>query len=113
MEFLKDAFSVCILFALVGGLAGSLLVTDYKRYGWFMTILFVLLGMIFAAAITDYFFPQNHPWLFAGVGVFAGMSTTSFLDAFKAAAPKLAQSIMNIVSKKAEEFIDSDKSTKD
>ena len=54
MEFLKDAFSVCILFALVGGLAGSLLVTDYKRYGWFMTILFVLLGMIFAAAITDY-----------------------------------------------------------
>ena len=113
MEFLKDAFSVCILFALVGGLAGSLLVTDYKRYGWFMTILFVLLGMIFAAAISDYFFPQNHPWLFAGVGVFAGMSTTSFLDAFKAAAPKLAQRIMNIVSKKAEEFIGNDKSTKE
>ena len=113
MEFLKDAFSVCILFALVGGLAGSLLVTDYKRYGWFMTILFVLLGMIFAAAITDYFFSQNHPWLFAGVGVFAGMSTTSFLDAFKAAAPKLAQHIMNIVSKKAEEFIGNDKSTKE
>jgi uncharacterized membrane protein YdcZ (DUF606 family) len=64
MELVKDAFSVCILFALMGGLAGSLLVTDYKRYGWFMTILFVLLGMILAAAVTDYFFPQNRPWLF-------------------------------------------------
>ena len=96
MELIKNAFSVCILFALIGGLAGSLLVTDYKRYGWFMTILFVLLGMIFAAAVTDYFFPPNRPWLFAGVGVFAGMSTTSFLDAFKAAAPGLAKRIIAV-----------------
>ncbi|KES12705.1 hypothetical protein SASC598O11_001490, partial [Snodgrassella alvi SCGC AB-598-O11] len=54
----------------------------------------------------------KHPWLFAGVGVFAGMSTTAFLDAFKAAAPKLAQRIIDIVSKKAEKFVGSDESTK-
>ncbi|MCT6882213.1 MULTISPECIES: hypothetical protein [Snodgrassella] len=112
MELIKNAFSVCILFALIGGLAGSLLVTDYKRYGWFMTILFVLLGMIFAAAVTDYFFPPNRPWLFAGVGVFAGMSTTSFLDAFKAAAPGLAKRIIDIVSRKAEQFVGHDDTTK-
>ena len=112
MELIKNAFSVCILFALTGGLAGSLLVTDYKRYGWFMTILFVLLGMIFAAAVTDYFFPPNRPWLFAGVGVFAGMSTTSFLDAFKAAAPGLAKRIIDIVSRKAEQFVGHDDTTK-
>lgn len=112
MELIKNAFSVCILFALIGGLAGSLLVTDYKRYGWFMTILFVLLGMIFAAAVTDYFFPPNRPWLFAGVGVFAGMSTTSFLDAFKAAAPRLAKRIIDIVSRKAEQFVGHDDTTK-
>ncbi len=112
MELIKNAFSVCILFALIGGLAGSLLVTDYKRYGWFMTILFVLLGMIFAAAVTDYFFPPNRPWLFAGVGVFAGMSTTSFLDAFKAAAPGLAKRIIDIVGRKAEQFVGHDDTTK-
>lgn len=112
MELIKNAFSVCILFALIGGLAGSLLVTDYKRYGWFMTILFVLLGMILAAAVTDYFFPPNRPWLFAGVGVFAGMSTTSFLDAFKAAAPGLAKRIIDIVSRKAEQFVGHDDTTK-
>ncbi|PIT38536.1 hypothetical protein [Snodgrassella alvi] len=112
MELIKNAFSVCILFALIGGLAGSLLVTDYKRYGWFMTILFVLLGMIFAAAVTDYFFPPNRPWLFAGVGVFAGMSTTSFLDAFKAAAPGLAKRIIDIVTRKAEQFVGHDDTTK-
>ncbi|PIT37574.1 hypothetical protein BHC43_06755 [Snodgrassella alvi] len=112
MELIKNAFSVCILFALIGGLAGSLLVTDYKRYGWFMTILFVLLGMIFSAAVTDYFFPPNRPWLFAGVGVFAGMSTTSFLDAFKAAAPGLAKRIIDIVTRKAEQFVGHDDTTK-
>ena len=61
--------------------------------------------MFFAVAITEYFFTQEHPWLFAGAGVFAGMASKSLLDAFKATAPKLAKKLINGVCSRAEKII--------
>lgn len=102
---MNEAFTLANCFALVGGFLGALVVSDYKRYGIVLTLTFIVIGMVFAAAVTEYYFTQNHPWLFAGVGVFAGMASTSLLDAFKATAPRMAQKLINAVCSKAEKII--------
>ena len=104
---MDSIFSLTTCFALLGGFLGSLVVSDIKRYGKILTLILVVIGMVFAAAITEYLFPPEHPWLFAGAGVFAGMVTTSLLDTFKATAPKLSQKIINSVYNKAERIIGS------
>lgn len=102
---MNEAFTLANCFALGGGFLGALVVSDYKRYGVVLTLTFIVIGMVFAAAVTEYYFTQNHPWLFAGVGVFAGMASTSLLDAFKATAPRMAQKLINAVCSKAEKII--------
>lgn len=102
---MNEAFTLANCFALGGGFLGALVVSDYKRYGVVLTLTFIVIGMVFAAAVTEYYFTQNHPWLFAGVGVFAGMASSSLLDAFKATAPKMAQKLINAVCSKAEKII--------
>ena len=102
---MDEVFTLANCFALAGGFLGSLVVSDYKRYGTVLTIVFVVIGMVFAAAITEYFFMQEHPWLFAGAGVFAGMASKSLLDAFKATAPKLAKKMINYVCYRTEKII--------
>lgn len=102
---MDEVFTLANCFALAGGFLGSLVVSDYKRYGAVLTIVFVVIGMVFAAAITEYFFTQEHPWLFAGAGVFAGMASKSLLDAFKAAAPTLAKKLINTVCNRAEKIM--------
>lgn len=102
---MNEAFTLANCFALGGGFLGALVVSDYKRYGIVLTLTFIVIGMVFAAAVTEYYFTQNHPWLFAGVGVFAGMASTSLLDAFKATAPRMAQKLINAVCSKAEKII--------
>ncbi|WP_239323673.1 hypothetical protein [Snodgrassella gandavensis] len=102
---MDEAFTLANCFALAGGFLGALVVSDYKRYGTVLTVTFIVIGMVFAAALTEYFFTQNHPWLFAGAGVFAGMASTSLLDAFKATAPKMAQKLINAVCNRAEKMI--------
>ena len=103
---MNEAFTLANCFALAGGFLGSLVVSDYRRYGIMLTVTFVIIGMVFAAAVTEYFFTQKHPWLFAGAGVFAGMASKSLLDAFKATAPKLAKKLINTVYNKAGIIVD-------
>lgn len=102
---MDSVFSLANCFALAGGFLGSLVVSDPKRYGMVLTMILIIIGMVFAAAITEYLFPPDHPWLFASVGVFAGMASTSLLDAFKATAPKMAQKLINAVCNRAEKII--------
>ena len=96
---MDEVFTLANCFALTGGFLGSLVVSDYKRYGAVLTIVFIVIGMVFAAAITEYFFTQEHPWLFAG------MASKSLLDAFKAAAPTLAKKLINTVCNRAEKIM--------
>lgn len=102
---MNEAFTLANCFALAGGFLGSLVVSDHKRYGVVLTITFIVIGMVFAAAVTEYFFMKSHPWLFAGAGVFAGMASKSLLDAFKATAPKLSQKLINFVCSRAGKII--------
>lgn len=102
---MNEAFTLATCFALAGGFLGSLVVSDYRRYGVMLTVTFIIIGMVFSAAVTEYFFTQNHPWLYAGAGVFAGMASKSLLDAFKATAPKLAKKLINAVCNRAEKII--------
>jgi len=105
---MNEVFTLSNCFALAGGFLGSLVVSDYRRYGVILTITFIIIGMVFSAAITEYFFTQAHPWLFAGAGVFAGMASKSLLDAFKATAPKLAKKLINAVCNRAEKIFNGD-----
>lgn len=107
---MNEVFTLSNCFALAGGFLGSLVVSDYRRYGVMLTVTFIIIGMVFSAAITEYFFMQNHPWLFAGTGagVFAGMASKSLLDAFKATAPKLAKKLINAVCNRVEKIIGED-----
>ncbi|ORF28185.1 hypothetical protein [Snodgrassella alvi] len=96
---MNEAFTLATYFALAGGFLGSLVVSDYRRYGVMLTVTFIIIGMVFSAAVTEYFFTQDHPWLFAGAGVFAGMASN------KATAPKLAKKLINAVCNRAEKII--------
>ena len=96
---MNEVFTLSNCFALAGGFLGSLVVSDYRRYGVMLTVTFIIIGMVFSAAVTEYFFTQNHPWLFAG------MASKSLLDAFKATAPKLAKKLINAVCNRAEKII--------
>ena len=50
---MDEVFTLANCFALAGGFLGSLVVSDYKRYGAVLTIVFIVIGMVFAAAITE------------------------------------------------------------
>ncbi|WLT02903.1 hypothetical protein [Snodgrassella alvi] len=102
---MNDVFSLANCFALAGGFLGALVVSDFQRYGAVLTLAFFIIGMVFAAALTNYFLKEGNPWLVAGVGVFAGMSSTSLLDAFKATTPKLASQLIDFVCSTADRFL--------
>ena len=56
---MDSIFSLTTCFALLGGFLGSLVVSDIKRYGKILTLILVVIGMVFAAAITKYTFLLN------------------------------------------------------
>lgn len=97
LDELKSTFSLAICFALAGGLLGSLFITfGQHREIRIMSFLMVILSVVISATLADYMFPPK-PWLYAGVGVFVGMISSALLDAFKAAAPKLAARVIEAI----------------
>ena len=94
---LQGIFTLSVLFALAGGFIGSLLGIDHARYGWFITGLLVLMGMVMAAAVSEHLLPPSRPWLSGAVGIFAGAAAGFAMDAFKAAAPGLAGRIIDML----------------
>lgn len=97
MDELKTAFSVANCFALAGGLLGAMFIAlgQHKQIRN-VTVLLIGLSVVMSATVADYLFPPK-PWLYAGIGVFVGMISSALLDAFKAAAPKLAQRIIDVI----------------
>ena len=105
MELFEGTFSVAIVFAIGGSLLGSLIATDAKRYGYVLSGLMVLAGIILSVGVADYFFSPTHPWLYGGVGVFCGIVSPALLDALKGMAPKAIQRLINALCNRAEKMI--------
>lgn len=97
IEELKSTFSIAICFALVGSLMGALFIAigQHKEIRT-ITFLMIVLSMVISAALADYMFAPK-PWQYAGTGIVTGMTSLALLDAFQAAAPKLAERIINTV----------------
>lgn len=105
MDLFKDAFNIAIVFAIGGSLLGSLIATDAKRYGYALSGLMVLAGVVLSVSVADYFFSPSHPWLYGGVGVFCGIVSPALLDALKGMAPKAIQRLINALCNRAEKMI--------
>ena len=92
------SFSPQILFAMIGGGIGAFISSDRKRYGWQLSFMFMLVALLFAAAMGEY--------LYASRGIFSiywlsilnvplGMMVGSTLDVLRIANRPLIERLVN------------------
>lgn len=80
------SFSPQILFAILGAILGSIISTDVNRYGWFLSLMFILVAISFGAAMGEYLYLTRGVssvfWLFA-LNIPLGMVVGSTIDVIR------------------------------
>ncbi len=80
------SFSPQILFAVLGATLGSIISTDVNRYGWFLSLMFILAAISFGAAMGEYLYLTRGVssvfWLFA-LNIPLGMVVGSTIDVIR------------------------------
>lgn len=80
------SFSPQIFFAILGATLGSIISTDVNRYGWFLSLMFILASMSFGAAMGEYLYLTRGVssvfWLFA-LNIPLGMVVGSTIDVIR------------------------------
>ena len=80
------SFSPQILFAILGATLGSIISTDVNRYGWFLSLMFILAAISFGAAMGEYLYLTRGVssvfWLFA-LNIPLGMVVGSTIDVIR------------------------------
>lgn len=97
---LETAFTPQTVFSMAGGLLGALIGSDFKRYGRWLSCLFILAAVGFAAAMSDYLVhSKGVHWLWAlfGLNVPLGMVVGTSLDVIRIAFPRLFSRLVNSV----------------
>lgn len=97
-----------VVFAMLGGLIGSLISSDRKRYGWQLSLLFCIVAIFTAAGMGDY---MHHVkkissiWWMMILNVPLGMVIGATLDAIRITSPKLIESLVDKVGNSAVSII--------
>lgn len=80
------SFSPQILFAILGATLGSIISTDVNRYGWFLSLMFIIAAISFGAAMGEYLYLTRGVssvfWLFA-LNIPLGMVVGSTIDVIR------------------------------
>lgn len=92
-----------VIAGFMGGLLGvsSLLKSTAAVYGWELTLIFAVVGVLFSGGTAEYVISD---WEMTSViahailGVFSGILGFSGIDAFRLAAPKLTKDLMDEAS---------------
>ena len=92
------SFSPQILFAIIGGGLGAFISSDRARYGWQLSFMFMLVALLFAAAMGEYLYSgrgiSSVYWL-AILNVPLGMIVGSTLDVLRIANRPLIERLVN------------------
>lgn len=92
------SFSPQIFFSILGGAIGAFISSDRKRYGWQLSFLFMLVALLFAAAMGEYLYSgrgiSSIYWL-AILNVPLGMMVGSTLDVLRIANRPLIERLVN------------------
>lgn len=92
------SFSPQILFAMIGGGIGAFISSDRARYGWQLSFMFMLVALLFAAAMGEYLYTSRGIssiyWL-SILNVPLGMMVGSTLDVLRIANRPLIERLVN------------------
>lgn len=94
------SFSPQIIFSIFGGAIGAFISSDRKRYGWQLSFLFILVALLFAAAMGEYLYTSRGIssifWL-SILNVPLGMVVGSTLDVLRVANRPLIERLINSI----------------
>ena len=92
------AFTPQVLFAMLGGFIGALISSDRKRYGWQLSLLFIVVAVFASAGMADYLHTNKKIssiwWMFI-LNVPLGMVIGATLDAIRITSPRLIEQLVN------------------
>lgn len=92
------SFSPQIFFSILGGALGAFISSDRKRYGWQLSFLFMLVALLFAAAMGEYLYLTRGItsiyWL-AILNIPLGMMVGSTLDVLRIANRPMIERLIN------------------
>lgn len=92
------SFSPQIFFSILGGALGAFISSDRKRYGWQLSFLFMLVALLFAAAMGEYLYftrgVTSIYWL-AILNIPLGMMVGSTLDVLRVANRPMIERLIN------------------
>ena len=92
------AFTPQVLFAMIGGFIGALISSDRKRYGWQLSLLFIVVAVFASAGMADYLHTNKKIasiwWMFI-LNVPLGMVIGATLDAIRITSPRLIEQLVN------------------
>ena len=92
------SFTPQIIFAMLGGLLGSSIASDRKRYGWQLSFMFTIAAIAFTAGMGEYLYMNRGIksifWLFI-LNVPLGMIVGSTLDVLRITSPPLIEKLVN------------------
>lgn len=95
---ITTAFTPQVLFAMLGGFIGALISSDRKRYGWQLSLLFMVVAIFSSAGMADYLHTNKKIasiwWMFI-LNVPLGMVIGATLDAIRIASPRLIEQLVN------------------
>lgn len=94
------SFSPQIIFSIFGGAIGAFISSDRKRYGWQLSFLFMLVALLFAAAMGEYLYTSRGItsifWL-SILNVPLGMMVGSTLDVLRVTNRPLIERLINSI----------------
>lgn len=92
------SFSPQLFFSILGGALGAFISSDRKRYGWQLSFLFMLVALLFAAAMGEYLYLTRGItsiyWL-AILNIPLGMMVGSTLDVLRIANRPMIERLIN------------------
>lgn len=86
-----------IIFAMLGGIVGALIASDFKRYGWLLSCLFIFASIAMAASAGEYLQQSKgiqSIWLLLVLNIPLGMVVGATLDVIRIVSPNLIKKLV-------------------
>ena len=86
------------IFSILGGFLGSLIASDRKRYGWQLSLMFIVVAIAASASMGEYlqFEKQFHSiWFLFVINVPLGMAVGSTLDVLRITFPPVIEKVVS------------------
>lgn len=85
------------IFSMLGGFAGSLIASDRKRYGWQLSLMFIVVSVAASASMGEYLQYEkgfHSIWFLFVINVPLGMAVGSTLDVLRITFPPVIEKVV-------------------